>query len=229
MRPLGTVNSIATLFPHDVVTSDTEEPGDSSDLMPSERRFIQCAIPKRISEFAAGRRCARRAIMSLGRGASPVELPVNADRTVRWPQGLIGSITHTMGYCAVAVASSEEYAGIGLDVERIGAVPLEAIPQICTEAEQAWLEMLPVAARAKLATLVFTAKECFYKCQYCITRAWLDFKDVQVRVDAQDFFVSSNHPAVQELQRNRSLQGKFMWRAGRVVSGMVLDHAPANH
>jgi|SRR5882672_1838773 len=216
------MSSIATLFPRDVVTSDTEDPGDISDLLPSERRFVSNAVPKRIGEFAAGRRCARQAIARLG--LPPVDLLVNTDRTVRWPSGLIGSITHTAGYCAVAVASSRDYVGIGLDVEQIVAAPFEVVPQICTEPEQAWLDTLPAAVRARLATLIFTAKECFYKCQYCLTGTWLDFKDIQVRVDAGDFFVVSKHPVVEDLQRKWTLRGRFMWCADRVVSAMVLEH-----
>lgn len=40
-----------------------------------------------------------------------------------------------------------------------------------------------------LASLVFSAKEAFYKAQYCLSRAWVDFHDVEVRLQHDAFDV----------------------------------------
>jgi 4'-phosphopantetheinyl transferase EntD len=214
------VSSISKLFPPDLSTSETEEEVEASDLLPAERAVVANAVPKRVKEFAAGRRCAREAIGRLG--VSVTDLPANGDRTPRWPSGVIGCITHTDGYCAAVVGRSADYAGIGLDVERVEAMPLEVMPQICTQEEQALLHATSPHASRALAAMIFTAKECFYKCQYGITRSWLDFKDVHIQFEAGTFLVASRHPVVQDLQKKWSLRGQFLECDGRVVSGMVL-------
>jgi 4'-phosphopantetheinyl transferase EntD len=75
------------------------------------------AVLRRRSEHLAGRRCAVRALaMHLGRdsvnvgmiGTGPHRVPI-------WPQGTIGSITHSGNYAAAAVGGSKRIRGIGID------------------------------------------------------------------------------------------------------------------
>jgi 4'-phosphopantetheinyl transferase EntD len=55
--------------------------------------------------------------------------------------------------------------------------------QILLPLELDWLESLPVSVQANIATLLFSAKEAFYKCQYEVTQQWLEFRDITL-----DFF-----------------------------------------
>jgi 4'-phosphopantetheinyl transferase EntD len=54
-----------------------------------------------------------------------------------------------------------------------------------------WLHRQPRFARAEAATILFGAKEAFYKYQYSLTRTWLDFKDVTVSVTPDRFYVTA--------------------------------------
>ena len=69
------------------------------ELLPPEAQAIDHAVPKRRREFTAGRTAARRACARLGVWAGA--LPVAADRTPVWPEGVVGSISHSDLSCAV--------------------------------------------------------------------------------------------------------------------------------
>jgi 4'-phosphopantetheinyl transferase EntD len=101
-----------------------------------------------------------------------------SDRQPSWPASLVGSITHTAGLCAAVAARRTSFAGLGVDSEVVGEVSPELWPKICATREIAWLRTLPAAEQAPAATLIFAAKEAFYKCQYPVTGEFLDFHDV---------------------------------------------------
>ena len=69
---------------------------------------------------------------------------------------------------------------VGLDTEVAGAAKERLWPGICAPAELTWLDALPRAERAAAVTLIFSAKEAFYKCQYPLTGDWLNFHDLVV-------------------------------------------------
>ena len=61
----------------------------------------------RQAEFVAGRFAALHALKAAG-CSSIEEITVNGDRSPRWPEGFVGSITHTSGICIGG--SGESYA-----------------------------------------------------------------------------------------------------------------------
>jgi 4'-phosphopantetheinyl transferase EntD len=167
-----------------VVACQTDSAGDPSLLLPAEAASLGRAVPKRVREFAAGRACARRALSELG--IADFALGVGPDREPLWPDGFVGSITHTEGLCAAVVAARARHAGLGIDAERRGAVQRHLWPSICGPDERAWLETFPLALAIDLATVLFAAKEAFYKAQFPLVRERLHFHDVAIRVDAAD-------------------------------------------
>ena len=136
------------------------------------------AVPKRAREFAAGRLCARKALESFGITGFAVRAA--PDRQPLWPDPVVGSITHTTGFCAAVIAERARFASLGIDTEMAEAVKTELWPSICVPAELGWIEALPPAERARAATLIFSAKEAFYKCQYPRTGEWLSFSDLRI-------------------------------------------------
>jgi 4'-phosphopantetheinyl transferase EntD len=109
-------------------------------------------------------------------------LRVGQDRQPLWPDSLVGSLTHTVGLCVAVVALKTSLAAVGVDSEVVGSVAADIWPTICVPAELAWLDSLPAAERAAAATLIFSAKEAFYKCQYPVTAEWLNFDDLRVEL-----------------------------------------------
>src|SRR4029077_2872870 len=140
---------------------------------------------------------ARRALAELGHGG--VALRRGADPRPIWPDGIVGSITHSSGYCAAAAAPSHIFRAIGLDAERVG-VERSLWPQICLPAEIDWLESLPEKLRTTAATLIFSAKEAFYKCLCGVGGGWLEFHDVAVRIEGPE--LAGNGTVLAELLRS---------------------------
>jgi 4'-phosphopantetheinyl transferase EntD len=173
-------SGLASLFPEGVVAAKMRVPGDASLLAPEEAAVVANAVPKRVGEFTAGRLCARRALAELG----VVDIPIRAapDRQPIWPEGIVGSITHTEGLCAVVVAERKLLRGIGIDVEPAASVKSALWPRILVRAELDWLDSLEGHERAAAATLIFSAKEAAYKCQYPATGEHLSFCDLNVTV-----------------------------------------------
>ncbi len=160
------------------------QPGDAALLYPEEAQHLGKAIAKRVGEFAAGRICARQVLEQLGVSGFP--LLVREDRRPQWPDGIVGSITHTHGFYAAVAARSGEYRAIGVDAELVGRVGRHLWPKICTIEETAWLEGLSEPEQARTGALIFSAKEAFYKCQYGLTESWVGFQDVTLDPQASD-------------------------------------------
>jgi 4'-phosphopantetheinyl transferase EntD len=171
---------LGSLLPACVAVVERRAPGDPSDLKPVEAHYVARARAKRLNEFAAGRSCARAALELLG--VHDAVLPAADDRQPVWPSGCVGSITHTEGFCAAAVAPGTELRALGIDSEIVGAPTSDLWPVLCGAAELSWVDSLPVAERSGAVTLVFSAKEAFYKCQYPLVAEWLDFHDLRIDV-----------------------------------------------
>jgi 4'-phosphopantetheinyl transferase EntD len=169
---------VESLFPPGVAAAELRAPGDPALLDPEEALIVARAVPKRVGEFAAGRLCARSALTRFGIASFAVRMA--RDRQPLWPAGLVGSITHTQGFCAAVIGEHARFVGLGLDTENADAVSPRLWPSICVAEELAWIASLPAEQRTRTATLVFAAKEAFYKCQYPSTGEWLSFSDVRI-------------------------------------------------
>ena len=177
----------------DAVTAfESATPLSADVLLPGELHAIEHAVSKRVGEFAAGRACARAALATLG--IADFELLSAEDRTPVWPPGIVGSITHTRGFYAAAVARDTRVLALGLDAEACNSVGVPLWRRICTPAERQHLHTLPEPEAIQLATLTFSAKEAFYKSQYPLTRQWLNFTDIAVRFDGGRFQIEPQRP-----------------------------------
>jgi 4'-phosphopantetheinyl transferase EntD len=148
-----------------------------------EEALVEKAAPKRRREFALGRACARGALEKLGHGGAVIGRGANG--APLWPQGFIGSITHTSGYAAAVVGETLNFSGIGVDAERVGGVTQDLWPRLFDEVERDHLMGLDEPDRGGIATLFFSAKEACYK-------AWggagaLAFRDIRVTPGAHRF------------------------------------------
>lgn len=158
------------------------EPADSEEpLWAEEMSLAVGARPARIRELAAGRSCARRALAMLG--APVTAVLADSRRVPSWPEGVVGSITHTEDFVAVVVGWQSQVSAIGIDAERVARVRPAVMPMVATPAELAWIASRVEPHRAIARALVFSAKEAIYKCQFPITRELLDFLDLAIEVE----------------------------------------------
>jgi 4'-phosphopantetheinyl transferase EntD len=230
MNPANLSKNLAALFPRGAVVAELREPGDPELLLPAEAANLRRAVPKRAQEFAAGRACARRALAEFGIADFPVK--VADDRQPIWPDLMVGSITHTAGFCAAVVAERQRIAGLGLDSEVVGNVNVEIWPRICLPSEMAWVQSLPPSEQAAAVTLIFSAKEAFYKCQYPLVRERLNFPDATV--EAQEwgssggaFSIHATRSIAIARRATLPMPGRYLFHEGFVTAGMALAVGPA--
>ena len=154
-------------------------------LFPEEREHIARSVAKRRVEFAAVRRCARRALQELG--YPPVPILPGEQREPRWPEGVVGSMTHCAGYCAAAVARSGEVSALGIDAEVHAPLPEGVLELISLESERALIARLAERGPGTVHwdRVLFSAKESVYKAWFPLTRRWLGFEqaDIELRLD----------------------------------------------
>ena len=85
------------------------------------------------------------------------------------------------------------------------------------------LRILEDPERQEAATVLFAAKEAFYKCQYGLTHTWLGFEDVAVNIAQGTFDLSvvwEDH-VIRTLQR--SWKGRFRLDGGLAMAGIALE------
>ena len=216
---------IRSLFAATVVAAELREPGDAALLLPAEAQFLGRAVPKRVQEFAAGRLCARRALAEFG--IADFALRVADDRQPIWPDFLIGSITHTAGFCAAVVGERRLFLGLGLDCEAIGQVTADIWPRLFGREESNWIYSLAPPERAAAAAMIFTAKEAFYKSQYPAVGDRLDFLDLRIEPRSWDASrgLFEIHPVralpIIEIAR-APLLGAYRIDGERALSGVAL-------
>ncbi len=76
--------------------------GPLADVLPQEREAVARAVSKRQNGYWATRHLGRLALAELGQATGPILN--HPDRSPRWPAGILGAISHTDGWCGVAVA-----------------------------------------------------------------------------------------------------------------------------
>ncbi|MCZ6808046.1 MAG: 4'-phosphopantetheinyl transferase superfamily protein [Deltaproteobacteria bacterium] len=187
-------------------------------LLEPEEQAIAEAVDRRIDQFTAGRVCARQALARLGVDAG---IPVlqGEDRAPIWPDGFVGSITHTDSWCAAAVARASEVRAIGIDLEPSTPLKESVLNRICTPAERQWLA--EVSDPGLMGKVVFSAKEAVYKCQYPLTHEFLGFH--AVALDLEDgFFRAVFQQDAGELRRGDSISGRYLIEEGIVATACAL-------
>ncbi len=169
---------LQSLFPKSVVTDHGWPEDGIQCLYPEEQACVEWAGPRRQREFATGRLCARKALARMGIDCFPLLRGKRGQPM--WPPGVIGSISHTDDHCAVTVAWRRQIQGLGVDIERIQRLDTSVRDYICTPQEVHWIRTLSTDQRDLGALLIFSAKECIFKCLQPLTGQWLEFKDVTV-------------------------------------------------
>lgn len=189
----------------------------------AEAEAVEAAVLRRRVEFHAGRDAARRAMQAAGHAHAPI--PMAPDRAPIWPDGLVGSITHTNAMCLAVVAPATALAGIGIDLEHAEALPSDLLEEVTTSSERDWLRTQPTAERGVMARLIFSAKEAAYKAQYPISRRLFGFETFEVDIDRATCaftarFTSAHPPFVQD----QKLAGFYHHAAGVLVTAVTIGH-----
>lgn len=213
---------ISSLYPKAVEGVISGELGLIANIYPEERELIKHAIQKRQGEFAVGRLCAKEGLMKLGIDNFPI---LKDDKGAPiWPKGVKGSISHAPGCCAVVVARVEEGESLGLDIEKVDRLSEELWPYLFGEEEVNWLRNQGDDGIQTGASILFAAKEAFYKAQYLLTHSWLGFKDVVVQINkTKNEFTVRLLVDLGSWQKGKEFIGRYALFGGYVACGIWIE------
>ena len=198
------------------------DPRDAT-LFPQEAAIVERVSDKRRREFTAGRECARIALGKLG--VEPVPILIGERGAPRWPEGIVGSITHCDGYRAAAVAYADDVAAIGLDAEPADPLPRGVLDVISLPAERARLAAIAGERPAVCwDRLLFSAKESVYKAWFPLTGRWLGFEDADVTITPDGTF-SARVLAEPQPPCTTSFAGRWLATGGLILTAIAVPRS----
>lgn len=189
-------------------------------LFPSEAAVVAHSEPKRRHEFAAVRDCAREALIELGLHAKPI-LPGEMGAPI-WPGGVVGSMTHCVGYCGAVVARKADYAAIGIDAE-----PNAPLPEGLLDLVRLQDDVLPprhASMNVSVDRLLFSAKESVYKAWFPLTQRYVDLSAVMIEL-RPDFTFRARILADCSGWRQQCHTGRWGVTKGVLLTAIALEPA----
>jgi 4'-phosphopantetheinyl transferase EntD len=202
----GEPGLVARLALPGMAWADIADHGQDLPMSVDEAPYIARAGEKRRRDFVLGRSCARKALDRLGLAVDAIAMGPRGEPL--WPEGFVGSITHTQGYAAAAAAPRSAFAAIGIDAERLDGVSADIGRKLFRPEELDALAGLDDTAWRRAAATMFSAKEAYYKA--CLAHAGaLEWRRLCVTLGPDGFSVSQ--------EDGRQAAGRFA-----VADGMVL-------
>ena len=174
--------------------------------------ILSKAVPKRKAEFLAGRFIVQQAMKILRQPI--VDIPIGKNRSPQWPQGIIGSISHSgeRAFCLLTRVHTRKSTRLGIDYEQYITEHLVAgIQGSILNDEEAKLCRRSAYDFNKALTLVFSAKESLFKALYPSVNRYFDFLDASVtafkiKSNTKDF---NNETFILTLRLNTDLNTKL--------------------
>lgn len=187
---------------------------------------LEKAIKKRRVEYICARYCAGKAISKIIPGYNEV-ITNKLDRSPKWPPGIIGSITHTKNFAAVAVGSTNAIQGIGIDAEKI--ISLDTISNIRKMiANGKEIQLASSFADERIFyTIVFSAKESIFKCIYPLVNKMFWYHDVSIiniNQDLKTFSGVLNTDLSDKFHGGMQISGVYSIDSEYVHTGVVLSN-----
>jgi len=206
------------LFPAGVHSVFSANPPQDFPLYPDEQRTTARMAPQRYRDFCHGRACGRLALEHLGWPDCPI--PVGEHREPVWPDGVVGSLSHT-GHCAAAVvAPAARIWAVGIDLEPWEPLPAEILTRICRPEEIHRLRS-GEAPDHHQAKIIFSAKESLYKCLWPHLRTFISFHEMEIMLAGEkQSWTAKSHTDKCASDLIRRLQGRY-----RVTDGLIVSSA----
>lgn len=216
--------SLENLFPPQVSCVFSDCPPDTVELLPDETGATRAMQAGRLREFAHGRGCAREALSRIGYSECPV--PVGNDREPLWPEGVVGSISHSGDRAAAVVVQQADCRGIGVDLEINEPLDPSLLSMLCRPEELDRIAESPEAgARTKL---IFSAKESVFKCIWPAVHRFVDFDEIEIRFDdAGRSYSVKPHSDKLPGDLIRQIRGRYAQTPSLIVTGAYIQQVGA--
>jgi len=200
---------------------------DPPDLapLPEEEPLIAKSVDKRRNEFITVRHCARVALGKLG--LPPVPILKGDKGEPCWPDGVVGSLTHTQGYRGAVVGRTSAIRSVGIDAEPHGVLPDGVLGAISLPGER--LEIAALPGGLHWDRILFCAKEATYKAWFPLTQRWLGFEDAHITFGVDSSGVAGSFvsrilidPAARSGPPLTELTGRWSVGGGLALTAIVL-------
>jgi enterobactin synthetase component D len=156
---------------------------------------LQQAWPKRQAAYLAGRYCTAQAMRHHNQCVQQV--PMGADRSIQWPLGVVGSIAHSDSKVFAVIGRQQEVALLGVDYEPyLSDKALDTVREVIRCPDEAYQRHDLSMQSSMWLTLLFAAKEAFFKALAPRIGCYIDFQAVrmvQVDVHRQLFCLELAH------------------------------------
>jgi 4'-phosphopantetheinyl transferase EntD len=209
----------------DLVYSEAFDDPPGLTPLPEEEPLIAKSVDKRRNEFVTVRHCARLALQQLG--LPPVPILKGDKGEPCWPDGVVGSLTHTQGYRGAVVGRSASVRSVGIDAEPHGVLPDGVLNAISLPAERYEIGALP--GGLYWDRILFCAKEATYKAWFPLTQRWLGFEDAHITFGVESSGVAGTFvsrilidPAARSGPPLNELAGRWSVGGGLALTAIVL-------
>jgi enterobactin synthetase component D len=183
------------------------------------------AVRKRRIDWLAGRLCAHAALGALGAEA-PEPLGRHPSGAPAWPAGWTGSITHAAGVAMAVAAPARPGLGIGIDTEAVIANRSTAAAVIAQCIHPHEQERFDPGRHPALLTLLFSAKEAYYKAARAGVGRMIDFLEMAVvEIDRAQARLRLA-PAAGADPDLPGATGDFTWAGRRVITRVLVEAVP---
>ena len=149
----------------------------------NEPTHIKNSVVKRRADFLAGRITAMLSLEKIG--IKNTNVSVGNNRMPIFPEGCVGSITHTCERAFVAVSKKENISLIGIDCEFFfpSLLARNISLEILLDSEIKNFNKMKISF-SLYCTIVFSAKESLFKALYPVVGAFFGFKCAQVEINS---------------------------------------------
>jgi 4'-phosphopantetheinyl transferase EntD len=176
--------------------------------LPDEEPLIAKSVQKRRNEFITVRYCARLALEQLGQPVAPI---LKGDKGEPcWPDGIVGSLTHTAGFRGAVVGRRAQVRSVGIDAEPHDILPDGVLDAVSLPDERAEIKALPDGLHWD--RILFCAKEATYKTWFPLTKRWLGFEDAHITFSGERACRRGDTPPSDPGLRTLAAGGRFVSR-----------------
>lgn len=215
---------IESILPVGAVAVDTFADPPDAVLFPEEVAYVTQAVEKRRREFTTARWCARRAMTELGRPATAILRGARGEP--RWPAGLVGSITHCVGYRGAVLAEKDTITTVGIDAEPNEPLANGVLEAVSRPDERSRVHaLLRDHPAVRWDRLLFSAKESVYKSWFPLTSRWLDFEEADLVIDPEAGTFAARLLATGGRMHGRPLtgfDGRWMVEHGLILTAIAV-------
>jgi 4'-phosphopantetheinyl transferase EntD len=221
---------LTELVPRQVAVAEKFADVPGVALFPQEAAAVAHAVDQRRREFATVRACAREALARLDLPPAPI-VPGRRGAP-RWPDGVVGSMTHCAGYRAAAVSRAIEVVTLGIDAEPHEPLPEGVLDLISRPEERAMLSVLGSGSpQACWDRLLFSAKESVYKAWFPLAGRWLSFEEAVISISPDDGTFTARLLVPAPVVNGSPLTGfagGWLVRDGLILTAIALSRHPGS-